>query len=250
MTDQPPNHLPPSPFSPTGDPGDPSEGGSVRILVTAGPTWEPIDSVRYVGNRSSGLMGAEIAIAASNLGHHVTLLRGPGAVAPSPGSLIETIRFQTAADLQQALRAHWPSHEVLFMAAAVADFRPRNPDADPSKKRRREDGPFDLALEPVPDLLAEIACLPHPGTRIGFALEPQDGLENRARSKMARKKLDAIVANPLHTMESDRIDGSLLLPDGGTICPPQRSMTKAGFAAWLVPAAVSIHRRRSGPPAH
>lgn len=133
------------------------------------------------------------------------------------------------------------------MAAAVADFKPRS-DPDRPEKLRRETGPRTLELEPVPDLLAGLARLPHSGTRIGFALEPAAELESRARAKMAAKKLDAIVANPLETMESDRVDGQLLLAGGPRLKPAGGHISKDRFADWLVETALSIHRDEGGPP--
>ena len=107
---------------------------------------------------------------------------------------------------------------------------------------------MSLELDPVPDLLAGLAQIPHPGTRIGFALEPQAELESRARAKLVRKELDAIVANPLETMESDQIDGQLHLADGTCLKPPGGRMSKGRFADWLVQAALSIHQGRGDSP--
>lgn len=216
-----------------------------RFLVTAGPTWEAIDEVRYLGNRSSGRMGREIAAAAIDHGHPVTLLLGPGGHPTSDldSSGVRVERFQSAADLDGLLRHHWPEHDILVMAAAVADHRPV-PTADAPRKRRRGDGPISLDLEPVPDLLAALADIPHPGTRIGFALEPADELEASARRKLASKRLHGIVANPLETMESDRIDGRLVLPDDRERRPPASPCSKAAFAAWLVETVCDLHRHR------
>ena len=244
LTDQPPANLPPEPPGSTPAPPQGAPGqGLVRILVTAGPTWEPIDSVRYLGNRSSGRIGAEIARAAAELGHPATLLRGPATVDPTPHPQIRTARFQSAADLDRHLRDEWPQHDLLLMAAAVADFKPRsNPDR-PEKLRRDTDS-LSLELDPVPDLLAGLSEIPHRGTRIGFALEPSAELEARARSKMARKGLHGIVANPLETMESDEIEGRLLLPDGSSQGPPGRRLRKSEFAEWLIEVTLTIHLAR------
>lgn len=216
-----------------------------RWLVTAGPTWEPVDEVRYLGNRSSGRMGREIARAVAARGHGVTLLLGPGS---SPTADLETSgvvveRFQSAADLDTRLRDRWPEHDLLVMAAAVADHRPIRRPGDP-RKRRRADGPVTIDLEPVPDLLAGLAEIPHPGTRIGFALEPAEELDASARRKLAAKRLHAIVANPLETMESDLIDGRLVLPDGHERRPPSSPCSKTAFAEWLVAAVADLHRAR------
>lgn len=211
--------------------------------MTAGPTWEAIDAVRYLGNRSSGRMGTEIARAAAALGHPVTLLRGPGTVDPGRDSRIETIRFQSADELAAELEERWPSHDLLFMAAAVADFRPRD-STTPETKLRRTGTSITLELDPVPDLIAGLAKIPHQGTRIGFALEPPAELIDQARAKLARKGLHAIVANPLETMESEEIDGTLLLADGTSRRPDLGRLPKDDFALWLVESALAIHRDR------
>ncbi len=220
--------------------------GRPRFLVTAGPTWEPVDEVRYLGNRSSGRMGVEIARAAALSGHPTTLLLGPGTNEPA-GSVTSAIgiqRFQSAADLDTLLRDCWPAHDILVMAAAVADHRPvRHPDMP--RKLRRADRAAAIELEPVPDLLAGLAEVPHPGTRIGFALEPGDELEASARRKLAAKRLHGIVGNPLETMESDRIDGRLFLPDGTERRPAAGSCPKPAFAKWLVESIAPLHRRRA-----
>jgi len=222
--------------------------GSPRMLVTAGPTWEPVDEVRFFGNRSSGRMGLEIARAAAALDLPVTLLRGP-AVPDPPAAIgpsgVHDVRFRTAAELDERLRECWPSHDILVMAAAVADHRPIRRPGDPPKRRRR-DGPVTIELEPVPDLLAGLAEIPHPGTRIGFALEPADELAASARAKLARKRLHAIVANPLETMDAGEVDGRLILPDGSERRPPSSPCSKAAFADWLVPQLRELHAARGG----
>lgn len=219
--------------------------GPPRWLVTAGPTWEPIDEVRYLGNRSSGRMGREIARAVAARGHRVTLLLGPGSVPTTDleSSGVMVARFQSAADLDLHLRERWPEHDVLVMAAAVADHRPIRRPGDP-RKRRRADGPLTIDLEAVPDLLAGLAEIPHPGTRVGFALEPADELDASARRKLAAKRLHAIVANPLETMESDRIDGRIVLADGRERRPPSSPCSKTAFAEWLVAAVSDLHHDR------
>ncbi len=236
----------PHPATPAGS--DPPVGDRPRLLVTAGPTWEPVDEVRFLGNRSSGRMGLEIARAAHESDLPVTLLLGPGVADPHVGtgpSEPHAIRFQTAAELDARLRECWPAHDLLVMAAAVADHRPIRRPGDPPKRRRR-DGPVTIDLEPVPDLLAGLADIPHPGTRVGFALEPAGELETSAREKLGRKRLHAIIANPLETMDAADVDGRLLLPDGHERRPPSSPCSKAAFADWLVPTLVRIHRSRTG----
>ena len=211
--------------------------------MTAGPTWEPVDEVRFLGNRSSGRLGVAIAHAVAARGHRITLLRGPATAEPTPSPHLTDLRFQTASELDDLLHRHWPSHDVLVMAAAVADFRPKRPE-DAPRKLRRSDGPRSIELEPVPDLLAGIAEVPHGGTRIGFALEPAEELAARALRKLETKRLHAIVANPLETMDADRIDGTLMHADGTTLRADRTPIEKPVFADWVVERAVELHRRR------
>jgi phosphopantothenoylcysteine decarboxylase / phosphopantothenate---cysteine ligase len=163
----------------------------VRLLVSAGPTREPVDAVRVITNRSSGRMGVALAAAARDLGAEVRLLAGPGVSGP-PGVAAE--RFETAADLGRLLAAHAPAADAVWHAAAVADFRPARV---AEGKLDRRDGALQLALQPVPDLAA---TLPRPGGRpylVIFAAERARELEARAGAKMERKGADAVVANPI-----------------------------------------------------
>lgn len=229
-------------MTPDAPPDPPSISPPIRLLVTTGPTWEPVDDVRYLGNRSSGRMGLEIAQAAVERGHETTVLVGPGVRIPPIDA--EILRFRTADDLDTILRDRWPRNDLLVMAAAVADHRPIRDPAAP-RKLRRGDGPLTLELEPVPDLLAGLASIPHPGTRVGFALEPRETLENSARGKLVRKTLHAIVANPLETMESDHVDGRVITEDGRDLRPPSGPGPKPEFARWLVPILEDLHAARA-----
>ncbi len=202
------------------------------MLITAGPTHEPVDAVRYLANRSSGRLGIALAEAAAARGDRVTLLLGPTPSSPPQNSQVTTRRFQTTAELQQLLRELWSRHTVLIMAAAVADYRPAQTPG-PAEKRPRGDGPWKLDLETTPDLLAEAAANARPDqVTIGFALGPAEGLLERAREKLAAKHVDAIVANPLETMGADRIHATLLLCDGREVAAPECS--KVEFAVWLL----------------
>ena len=174
----------------------------VKVLVTAGPTREPIDAVRVITNRSSGRMGVALAAAADALGASVTVLAGPGVLVPAG---IAAERFDSAADLEQALGRLAPAADAVWHAAAVADFRPAV--AVDGKLDRRQGG-LQLALEPVPDLAAG---MPRSGGRpylVIFAAERAAELESRAARKLAEKRADAVVANPIDEpglgMESDR----------------------------------------------
>ncbi len=209
-----------------------------RLLITAGPTWEPIDAVRYLTNRSSGRMGLALAQSSIRRSWPTTLLLGPTPLPPPHTSHCSIRRFQTTAQLKALLAEHWPSHDVLLMAAAVADYRPV--DVDPTQKRPRHGQGWHLALEPTPDLLANLAQTSRPDqTLIGFALGPADQLIESARRKLAQKHLDAIVANDLTTMDSDTISATLLLRDGRTLSPG-RELEKVEFANWLLDELATI----------
>ena len=215
-----------------------SPANAPRLLITAGPTWEPIDAVRYLTNRSSGRMGLALAQSSIRRAWPTTLLLGPTPLPPPHTSHCSIRRFQTTAQLKALLVEHWPSHDVLLMAAAVADYRPV--DVAPTQKHRRRGQGWHLALEPTPDLLAHLAQRSRPDqTLIGFALEPADQLIESARRKLAQKHLDAIVANDLTTMGSDTITATLLLRDGRTLSPG-RALPKVDFANWLLDELATI----------
>ncbi len=201
-----------------------------RILITAGPTYEPIDEVRFIGNRSSGRMGVSLAENASGRGWRTTLLLGPGCQTPSDQT-ITVMRFRTSAQLKMLLGEHWRDSDVLIMAAAVSDYAPSD---TISGKHPRQSGPLTLTLEPTTDLLAELAedCRKDQ-TIIGFALEEIGNLRSNGESKRIRKGVDAIVANPLDTMDSDMVDALLLMAHGREAAP-DRPLTKTDFAGWLL----------------
>lgn len=161
-----------------------------RVVVTAGPTREAVDAVRVLSNRSSGRMGFEIAAAAWRRGADVVLIAGPAHVAPPVGPSLQ--RVETADDMASAVGDAVAEADVLFMAAAVADFRPASRTAGKMKKK---DAPAALPLEPAPDVLRVTRDRRRPGAVIvGFALETGDGRAN-ARDKLRDKGLDLIVLN-------------------------------------------------------
>ncbi|MDX2147087.1 MAG: phosphopantothenoylcysteine decarboxylase [Planctomycetota bacterium] len=226
----------PAPTSPSNRPGGSASGQPAhlgrRLLITAGPTHEPIDSVRFIGNRSSGRMGAAVADAAASAGWETTLLLGPAPALPThPG--VRLIRFRTCADLQALLRQHAPDCDVLIMAAAVADYRPKPNPLMSGGKFRRTSQVFTLELEPTPDLIAEVSTNRRDGQfLVGFALEPAAELLDAARGKLERKRLDMVVGNPLETMDSSDVSATLVGPGGWTTSSGH--MTKAEFAPWLL----------------
>jgi phosphopantothenoylcysteine decarboxylase/phosphopantothenate--cysteine ligase len=175
-----------------GKAGGPMDG--LRVLVTAGGTREPIDSVRYVGNRSSGRMGLALAAEAARRGAEVTLIAANVTLGSPPG--VRVVEVQTAAELLDAAQAEFAESHVLLMAAAVADFRPAGA-LDEKISKTGRDG-LALELEPTDDVLAALAGARAPGqTLVGFAAEHGAGAVERGRSKLERKGLDAVVVNDI-----------------------------------------------------
>jgi phosphopantothenoylcysteine decarboxylase/phosphopantothenate--cysteine ligase len=176
----------------------------MRVLVTAGGTREPIDPVRFVGNRSSGRMGLALAEAAARRGADVVLIAANVALPVPPG--MRRIDVETAAELATALREEFPSCHVLLMAAAPADFRPTDV---ATTKIKREGAGLDVHLEPTEDILADAGRARQSGqTVVGFAAETGERGVERAREKLARKGADMIVLNdvsdPQIGFESER----------------------------------------------
>jgi phosphopantothenoylcysteine decarboxylase / phosphopantothenate---cysteine ligase len=165
-----------------------------HVLVTAGPTYEDIDAVRYVGNRSSGRMGFALAAEARRRGASVTLVAGPTRV--EPPAVDDFVRIRTAAEMHAAVMRVAPRADVVVMAAAVADYAPIDTAAG---KIAKADGPMTLTLQRTRDILADLGELPTRSASgkpllIGFAAETGDAVE-KARAKRARKQVDLIVAN-------------------------------------------------------
>jgi phosphopantothenoylcysteine decarboxylase/phosphopantothenate--cysteine ligase len=199
-----------------------------RVVVTAGPTHEAVDDVRYLGNRSSGKMGFALAAAAAQLGAEVTLIAGPVKLA-TPDGVTRRIDVESALDMQAALADAGPSADVVVMAAAVADFRPGERVAGKLDRRQEAGGAPALALVANPDLLAELGRQRALGQQatpllVGFAAEvvgagPRtDGLEARARAKMKEKGCDVVIANDVGAaglgFDSDRNAVTLVFASG------------------------------------
>ena len=173
-------------------PGAPSHLVGLRVLVSAGGTREPIDAVRFVGNRSSGRMGFALASQAAALGAAVTVVAANVALAQDPR--VRYIDVETAAQLQQACAAAFEDADILLMAAAVADFRPARSFAGKLKKAGEER--MRVELERTPDILSGLAAARRPDqTLVGFAAEHGEGALRHGREKLARKGLDAVVVN-------------------------------------------------------
>jgi len=189
----------------------------LRVLVTAGGTREPIDSVRFLGNRSSGRMGIALAAAAARRGADVTLIAANVGLAEPPG--VHRINIETTAQLAEAARAEFPSSQVLLMAAAPADFKAN----DVAAGKLTRDASLDLHLEPTEDILTGLAATRSEGqTVVAFAAEAGDDVE-RAREKLTRKNADLIVlndiSNPAIGFESQENAVTLIDPSSETQVP-------------------------------
>ncbi len=163
-----------------------------KVLVTAGPTHEPIDPVRYVGNRSSGKMGFAVAHAAALRGAEVTLVSGPVSLKTPRNT--RRIDVQTAVEMQKVVEREFPAVDLLVMSAAVADYSPVEPASNKIKKESRSDKRVTMELKENPDILKSLGESKRHQILVGFALETDDGIEN-AKRKLAAKHLDAIVLN-------------------------------------------------------
>ena len=182
----------------------------MKILVTAGPTREKIDPVRFISNRSSGKMGYALAAAARDLGHEVVLVSGPVALTPPAG--VEVVKVESAAEMAAAVKAAAPNCGVVIMAAAVADYRPAHAAEHKLKKRP---GELFLELERTEDILLSLGQMKQPGQLlVGFAAETEE-LMNNAAGKLERKNLDWIVANTVSDGFGTDTDKVTLLGRGG-----------------------------------
>ncbi len=215
-----------------------------RVLVTAAGTREPVDAVRYLGNRSSGKMGYALARAAWLKGADVTLISGPSAV-PAPCG-VDLVGVETALEMRDAVLARVDGADVTIHAAAVADYRPRSPR---SEKMKREKIGDEIGLELVanPDIAAESAGRMKAGSvAVGFALETAD-LVARAEKKLAAKGFDLIVANPAgergagFEADTNRVT---ILEAGGP--PRELPMMAKSAVAWEILEAIEARLRRGG----
>ena len=211
------------------------------VLVTAGPTQEKIDPVRYLTNRSSGRMGYAIAEAALRRGARVLLVSGPTAIEP-PGAA-ELTRVETAEEMLAAVLKLLPESTVVIKTAAVADFRPK---AAAGQKIKRK-GEMTLELEPTPDILAEVARRKTSQVVVGFAAETENVLEN-ARKKLASKSLDAIVVNDVSRedigFDSNRNAVAIISP-GEVVEVPETS--KWEVAHRVLDQVVKLRKRSDVP---
>ncbi len=194
------------------------------VLITAGPTQEPLDPVRYLSNRSSGKMGYALAEAAAARGARVILVSGPVALSPpAPSSSIELIPVRTAMEMRQAVMDHLEQATMIVKAAAVADYHRANP---PRQKVKKTAARLSLELDPTPDILAEVGRKKGDRLLVGFAAETENLIEE-ARRKLESKNCDMVVANLVSQQgtgfESDENEVTLVLSTGETIPVPRAS---------------------------
>jgi phosphopantothenoylcysteine decarboxylase/phosphopantothenate--cysteine ligase len=207
------------------------------VLITAGPTLEKIDPVRYITNRSSGRMGYALAEAAIRRGAHVLLVSGPSAVMPPDAA--EVTRVETAAQMRDEVLKLLPQATIVIKTAAVSDYRPKTA----AGQKLKRTGPMSLELEPTEDILAELAAKKSNQLVIGFAAETENVLEN-ARKKLAKKSLDAIVVNDVSRdgvgFDSDRNAVTILTQEDVVEVP---ETTKWEVAQRVLDQVVKLRKR-------
>jgi phosphopantothenoylcysteine decarboxylase/phosphopantothenate--cysteine ligase len=197
------------------------------VVITAGPTREYIDPVRYISNESTGKMGFALARAAAEAGHQVTLIAGP--VHQETPAGVERIDVETAREMLAELKRAFRAADVLYMTAAVADWRPKRRLA--GKWRKKDGGNESATIELVrnPDLLATVGKTKGQRLVVGFALETGDGLR-RALGKLQRKNADYIVLNDASALGADRSTVTILGRDGSARTLKQRPKTEIAQA--------------------
>lgn len=203
----------------------------MRFLITAGPTREPIDPVRFISNRSSGRMGYALAAAAHEAGHEVILVSGPVAISPPAG--VRLVQVETAREMFEAVQTHLRSCEAAIFSAAVADYRPVQIAGQKMKKSAER---LTLELERTEDILGSARSkLGFSGFLVGFAAETENVITH-AQEKQQRKGCDMIIANDVSQagigFDSVENEVTLCLPGGRTIALPKQS--KAALARVLI----------------
>ncbi len=198
----------------------------MRVLVTAGPTREHLDAVRFLSNASSGKMGFACARAAARAGHEVTLVTGPVALPDPPG--VRTVRVVSADDMYRAVLKAYPRTDAVIMTAAVGDYRPAERFAGKIKKRAAS---LTLRLVRTRDILKALGDRKGKRILVGFALEVQDAV-HQALLKVKKKNLDLIVLNGPRSFAADRMDCAVYR--GGAVVTRFRRATKDAVARWLV----------------
>jgi phosphopantothenoylcysteine decarboxylase/phosphopantothenate--cysteine ligase len=230
--------------------GAPASWSGLRVLVTAGGTREPIDSVRFVGNSSSGRMGFALAQAARARGAEVMLVAANVSLPTPPGVIRRDLA--TAAELQEACEQEFPACDVLLMTAAVADFRPAAPRAGKIKKAGRAS--LELELESTADVLAGLAARRREGqTLVGFAAEHGEGAIECARGKLTAKGLDAVVVNDISRgdigFEVDANEVTIVTAGGARSPSAQQHVPRASKAQVAEAILDAVQRLRADPRA-
>jgi phosphopantothenoylcysteine decarboxylase/phosphopantothenate--cysteine ligase len=217
------------------------------VLITAGPTHEPVDPVRFLGNRSSGKMGFALAAEAARRGARVILVAGPVALPTPPG--VRRVDIVTAREMEQAVRDQAPEADLVIMAAAVADYRPRR---TAGRKIKKSQGLTAIEVEENPDILAGLAALAPYAVRVGFAAETDD-LETYARRKMEAKRVHFLVANDVSRSDiafgSEANEVTVFRPEGPPLFVPRSPKSAiAGKLLDLFTAVLPRHERSAVLP--
>jgi phosphopantothenoylcysteine decarboxylase/phosphopantothenate--cysteine ligase len=210
----------------------------MRFLVTAGPTREYIDAVRFISNPSTGKIGMAVADCARNRGHEVVLVLGPTQIAPPRG--IRTVRVLSAVEMLHAVEAEYEECDCLVMTAAVSDYAPKSPAA---LKIKKAVAPITLELVPTPDILMTVAARKGSRVHVGFALEVQEPLKN-ARMKLASKNLDFIVLDSPAAFGAESQSAAIIAAGGDM--EEFKDIAKASLAARIVERAEQIHKSIGG----
>jgi phosphopantothenoylcysteine decarboxylase/phosphopantothenate--cysteine ligase len=218
----------------------------MRILITAGPTREAIDPVRFLSNRSSGKMGYALAEAATAAGHEVTLISGPVALLAPPGAIL--VRVESAQDMADAVQAHCEAAppDIAIHAAAVADYRPR---VKHEQKIKKHTDTLTLELERTPDVLGSMrAACSFTGFLVGFAAETETLVPN-AMDKLQRKRCDLVIANDVSRedtgFDSEENEVILCLPSGAAEPLPKQS--KRQLAHEIIRRVVTLAAQKARP---
>ena len=211
----------------------------LTVLVTAGPTVEPIDPVRYITNRSTGKMGYGVASEATIRGAKTVLISGPSVLEPPQG--VELIKVETATQMYEAVMSRFSGVDIVVKTAAVADYRPLQ---FSNQKVKKQDGPLSLALTRNPDILAELGRKKDQQILVGFAAETSN-LEKYARQKVTDKNLDLLVANDISQngagFGSDTNIVKFFYPNGGMKEMPL--MDKTVLAGRILDEVLALRRK-------
>jgi len=207
-----------------------------KVIVTAGPTFEAIDTVRGITNLSSGKMGYAVAEAAAGMGADVTLISGPTALAPPPSA--HFVYVTTAAEMMNAVKAHVAGSDYFFSVAAVADYTPV---AKLKHKLKKSGEGMEVKLKPTEDILAHVAAMPDGPFCVGFAAESEN-LAEYAQTKRARKKIPMIVANLVqHTIGKEENEVTIYDDNGAH---PLARAPKSRIARGIVEHAIALRETK------